>query len=93
VSTTEPHRRDAMAKAAAPYIHPTLAAVAHRHLDADGKPIAPTVIVRIMQPPEPKPQLVPRLVQGSSRTEWSWSEFRACCSNPSGKRSASSPLN
>jgi hypothetical protein len=32
--TTEPHRRDAMAKAAAPYVHPTLAAVAHKHLDA-----------------------------------------------------------
>jgi len=28
--TTEPDRRDAMAKAAAPYIHPALAAVAHR---------------------------------------------------------------
>jgi hypothetical protein len=55
--TTEPHRRDAMAKAAAPYVHPTLAAVAHKHLDAKGRPIAPTVIVTIMQPPAPKPQL------------------------------------
>ena len=26
----EPHRRDAAAKAAAPYVHPTLAAVAHK---------------------------------------------------------------
>ena len=55
--STEPHRRDAMAKAAAPYVHPTLAAVAHRHVNADGTPIAPTVTVTIMQPPEPKPQL------------------------------------
>jgi len=38
---TEPHRRDAMAKAAAPYVHPQLQAVAPRHLDAKGHPIAP----------------------------------------------------
>jgi len=51
--TTEPHRRDAMAKAAAPYVHPTLAAVAHKHLDAQGQPMAPVVTVTIMQaPPE-----------------------------------------
>jgi hypothetical protein len=55
--TTEPHRRDAMAKAAAPYVHPTLAAVAHKHMNADGTPIAPTVTVTIMRPPAPKPQL------------------------------------
>jgi hypothetical protein len=48
--TAEP---DAMARAAAPYVHPTLAAVAHRHANADGTPIAPTVIVTIMQPPAP----------------------------------------
>ena len=55
--STEPHRRDAMAKAAAPYVHPTLAAVAHKHMNADGTPIAPTVTVTIMRPPAPKPQL------------------------------------
>ena len=55
--TAEPTRRDAMARASAPYVHPTLAAVAHRHVNADGTPIAPTVTVTIMQPPEPKPQL------------------------------------
>jgi hypothetical protein len=55
--TVEPHRRDAMAKAAAPYLHPQLAAIHHRHANADGTPIAPTVIVTIMQPPAPKPQL------------------------------------
>jgi hypothetical protein len=55
--TTEPHRRDAMAKAAAPYVHPTLAAVAHKHLDAEGRPMAPTVTVTIMATPAPKPQL------------------------------------
>jgi hypothetical protein len=55
--TVEPARRDAMAKAAAPYRHPQLQAVANKHLNADGTPIAPTVIVTIMQPPAPKPQL------------------------------------
>ena len=55
--TAEPTRRDAMARASAPYVHPTLAAVAHRHVNADGTPIAPTITVTIMQPPAPKPQL------------------------------------
>ena len=55
--TTEPHRRDAMAKAAAPYVHPTLAAVAHRHLDAKGRPLAPAITVTVMQPPAPEPRL------------------------------------
>ena len=55
--TVEPHRRDAAAKAAAPYVHPTLAAVAHRHVNADGTPIAPTVTVTIVATPAPKPQL------------------------------------
>jgi hypothetical protein len=41
--TTEPHRRDAMAKAAAPYLHPQLAAIHHRHANADGTPISPTI--------------------------------------------------
>ena len=55
--TAEPTRRDAMARAAAPYVHPALAAVAHRHTNADGSPIAPTVTITIMQPPAPKPML------------------------------------
>ena len=55
--TVEPHRRDAMAKAAAPYVHPTLAAVAHKHLDAKGDPIAPVVTVTIMQAPPETPRL------------------------------------
>ena len=55
--TTEPHRRDAMAKAAAPYVHPTLAAVAHRHLDAKGHPIAPVVTVTVMRAPPETPRL------------------------------------
>ena len=59
--TTEPHRRDAMAKAAAPYVHPTLAAVAHRHANADGTPIAPVVNLTVMQPPQqPAPRLTAR---------------------------------
>ena len=55
--TTEPHRRDAMAKAAAPYVHPTLAAVAHKHLDAQGRPMAPVVTVTIMRAPPETPKL------------------------------------
>ena len=55
--TTEPHRRDAMAKAAAPYVHPQLQAVAHRHLDAKGHPIAPVITVTIMQAPPGTPRL------------------------------------
>src|SRR6516225_4786757 len=48
--TTEPHRRDAMAKAAAPYLHPQLAAIHHRHTNADGTPIAPTINLTISPP-------------------------------------------
>jgi hypothetical protein len=45
------------AKAAAPYCHPQLQAVAHRHLNADGSVIAPVVNLTVMQPPEPRPRL------------------------------------
>ena len=55
--TVEPARRDAMAKAAAPYRHPQLQAVAHKHMNDDGTPIVPTVKLTIMQSPPPKPQL------------------------------------
>ena len=55
--TVEPHRRDAAAKAAAPYVHPTLAAVAHKHLDAKGHPIAPVVTVTVMRAPPETPRL------------------------------------
>jgi hypothetical protein len=46
-----------MAKAAAPYRHPQLQAVAHKYLNSDGSPIAPTVTVTIVATPAPKPQL------------------------------------
>jgi hypothetical protein len=59
--TTEPHRRDAMAKAAAPYLHPQLAAIHHRHANVDGTPIAPTINLTINAPAPvsevPKPKL------------------------------------
>jgi hypothetical protein len=42
-----------MAKAAAPYRHPQLAAVAHRHTNADGSPILPTINLVIQQPLTP----------------------------------------
>jgi hypothetical protein len=47
--TASEARRDMMAKAAAPYRHPQLAAAAHRHTNADGSPIVPTVKLTIMQ--------------------------------------------
>ena len=60
--TTEPHRRDAMAKAAAPYLHPQLAAIHHRHANADGTPIAPVIHLTINAPAPvsetPKPKLM-----------------------------------
>jgi hypothetical protein len=55
--TAEPTRRDAMARASAPYVHPTLAAVAHKHLDAKGHPIAPVITVTIMKAPPETPRL------------------------------------
>jgi hypothetical protein len=55
--SVEPARRDAMAKAAAPYRHPQLQALAHKHLNADGTPIAPVVNLTVMQLPEPRPRL------------------------------------
>jgi hypothetical protein len=55
--SVEPARRDAMVKAAAPYRHPQLQAVAHKHFDDKGRPITPTITVRIMKAPAPKPQL------------------------------------
>jgi hypothetical protein len=45
------------AKAAAPYCHPQLQAVAHKHVNADGSAIAPVVNLTVMQPPEPRPGL------------------------------------
>jgi len=38
---------------AAPYVHPRLAAVAHRHTNPDGTPIAPTVNIIIEGDPLP----------------------------------------
>jgi hypothetical protein len=55
--TASEARRDMMAKAAAPYRHPQLQAVAPKHMNPDGTPITPTVNLTIMQPSEPKPRL------------------------------------
>jgi hypothetical protein len=54
--TASEARRDMMAKAAAPYRHPQLQAVAPKHMNPDGTPITPTVNLTIMQPSE-KPRL------------------------------------
>src|SRR5215831_1047060 len=45
------HERFAAAKAAAPYCHPVLQAVAHRYLGADGAPLAPMVTVNVLTAP------------------------------------------
>ena len=61
--SVEPARRDSMARAAAPYRHAQLQAIAHRHLDGKGKPIAPKIVVSILKaPPEP-----PRLTIGGPK--------------------------
>jgi hypothetical protein len=39
---------------AAPYVHPRLAAVAHRHTNADGRPVQPVVNVYIHGNPRPE---------------------------------------
>jgi hypothetical protein len=67
--TVEQSRRDAMAKAAAPYRRPQLQAVAHKHLNADGSPIVPTVNLTIMQPPEPKqPEQTEKVARADAAT-------------------------
>ena len=45
--------RFAAAKAAAPFVHPQLQAVAHRMLDASGAPLSPTINLVINPPPKP----------------------------------------
>src|SRR6516164_5726160 len=55
--TADQTRRDMMAKAAAPYRHPQLQAVAHKHFNSDGSPIAPVISVTVVKTPVPKPQL------------------------------------
>jgi hypothetical protein len=49
--------RAQMAARAAPFCHPQLQAIAHKHLDADGNAIAPVVNVRIMEAPPEAPRL------------------------------------
>jgi len=65
--STEPHRRDAAAKAAAPYIHPQLQAVAHRMLDASGAPLTPTINLVIHPPPKPVEAPRPRLMHEGAK--------------------------
>src|ERR1700737_4495628 len=48
--TASEARRDMMAKAAAPYRHPQLQAIAVRNLGSDGKPIAPAARTRENDP-------------------------------------------
>jgi hypothetical protein len=48
--SADPPRRDAMARSAAQYCHPTLQAVAHKLVDAQGNPIAPVVNLSVSTP-------------------------------------------
>ena len=48
----EPARRDAMAVAAATFIHPKLAAIAHRDVNADGSPVRPVIKVYYKEIPQ-----------------------------------------
>ena len=47
---TDQARRDMMAKAAAPYRHPQLQAVAHKLVDSAGHPLAPVVNLTVSTP-------------------------------------------
>jgi len=47
-------QRFAASRAAAPYMHPQLQAIAHRHLDAAGNPLAPVISVTVRKA-EPVP--------------------------------------
>jgi hypothetical protein len=53
----DPTRRDAMARAAAPYCHAQLQATAIQYLDDKGRPIAPQINVQVMQAPVEAPRL------------------------------------
>src|ERR1700730_7825955 len=48
------------AKDCAPYRHPQLQAIAHKHLSADGAPICPVVNLVVMQPAERSPSSLSR---------------------------------
>ena len=52
-----PTERFLAARAAAPFCHPVLQAVAHRHLDASGRPVAPVVTVTVQRAPPEAPRL------------------------------------
>ena len=64
----------AAAKAAAPFVHPQLQAVAHRMLDASGAPLSPTINLVINPPPKPveatpRPKLTHEGAKGSEAVQ------------------------
>ena len=62
---SEPERF-AAARSAAQYMHPQLQAIAHKHVDASGNPIAPVITVTVERPAPAAP--TPRLThQGPSK--------------------------
>jgi hypothetical protein len=64
---SEPERF-AAARSAAQYMHPQLQAIAHKHVDASGNPIAPVITVTVERPAPAAP--TPRLThQGPSKSD------------------------
>ena len=65
--TADQTRRDMMAKAAAPYRHPQLQAVAHKYLNADGSPIAPVIHLTINAPAPVSEAAKPKLTHEGAK--------------------------
>jgi hypothetical protein len=53
---SEPERF-AAARSSAQYMHPQLQAIAHKHVDASGNPIAPVISVTVERPAPTAPRL------------------------------------
>jgi hypothetical protein len=58
ISAFSPTERFLAARAAAPYCHAQLTAIAHKHMDASGNIIGPTVTVSIIRAPPEAPLTV-----------------------------------
>ena len=64
---SEPERF-AAARSSAQYMHPQLQAIAHKHVDASGNPIAPVITVTVERPAPAAP--TPRLThQGPGKSD------------------------
>jgi len=59
--STSPSEQFLAARSAVGFCHPQLQAVAHRHVDASGNPIAPVVTVTVVSATAEAPKPAPRL--------------------------------